>query len=128
MKNLTLVTMCLASLMAFAGCGDDGGGSSGLSNSTAASDLTVDEVQALCEELADRGTKTFTCGTETVEIAIDPADCATAEAFPATCEATVGDFRDCLDAIFALTDAEFCESGAEPAACEAVFAEACSGF
>lgn len=96
--------------------------SSGPSDSTKLSDLTTSEAQDLCEESI--GTRTITCNGTTFTLETTQADCdaATADEIPASCPATVGDFRDCQDAIDDATDAQLCEG--LPTACAAV--SACS--
>jgi hypothetical protein len=117
MRKTLLVVVCLA----VNACG--GGGGSGVSDSTVLADLTAEEAMALCEEVA--GERTVTCDGQEITIGVDPADCATAETFPSTCEATAGDLRDCLDAMDALSDEEICTLEVPPTECSEVFSDAC---
>lgn len=114
-------TIVLVVCLALYGCG--GGGDSGVPDSAVASDLSAEEAQAVCEEIEFRevdcgGGNTMTLGQE---------DCSTAEPPPATCTATVGEFRDCFDALEALSDDEICMLEEPPAACDAFFSAECSG-
>lgn len=117
MKRSILVAFILS---AAAACGGGGGGSSGIPDSTVASDLSMEEVVSFCEEMAaDYPAREVDCGgTEPEQNGIDPAECADAEPFADTCTATVGDFRDCFGAIYALSDEEFCNLTEIPPECE----------
>lgn len=85
----------------------------GPSDSTKLSDLSADEAKDLCEELSY--SRTVTCSGQTITINSD--DCSMATAPSASCTATVGDARDCTDAIKSAADTELC-TGSLPAACE----------
>jgi hypothetical protein len=100
------------------GCG--GGGGSGISGSVVLSDLTQEDLVALCEEFADDyPVREITCGTETIEIGVDPAECeGEQEAF--TCDATVGEFRTCFATLYGLSDEDYCNLTALPAECEPI--------
>ena len=100
-------------LIAIAGCGD-----SGVSDSKKLSDLSTAESKDVCLELAsDYPERTVTCGSTTITIGLTSAECNTQDQAPATCTATVGDARDCTDAIYSQTDAELCADTPLPAAC-----------
>jgi hypothetical protein len=113
----------VALLLAMSGCGGDGGGS-GLSDSAVLSSLSADQVMSLCEEIAG-GEREVDCGDFTVTVGIDPAECETAEPFPETCTATVGDARACFDAIDGLSDEEICTSESPPEECAEFLSEDC---
>lgn len=97
----------------------------GVGGSTALKDLSDEQATKVCEEYDP---KTITCGegdfTFTFEFATDCDTVGTGD-IPEACEATVGDYRDCLDAIYALSDEEFCSSEDLPADCDALFSDAC---
>lgn len=114
--------------LALAACGGDGGGSSGLPDNKSAGSLTSAEAMALCQEIAaDYPERTIDCGNgTTITIGTSASDCATAT-IPATCTATVGDFRDCFAAMDALTDAQVCMSDGFPPECAPVFTQTCIG-
>lgn len=95
----------------------------GPSDSTKLADLSVSEARDLCEESVDANPlRTITCEGQPVEWGIDPADCAASDVneVAAGCTATVGQARDCFDALGALSDAEVCALTSLPAACAAI--------
>jgi hypothetical protein len=98
----------------------------GVSDSSLLTELSDSQAVSLCEEY---GEKEITCGegefTFTFTFGAD-CDTTTADETPAECTATVGDYRDCFDAIYAMTDEEFCNSEDIPE-CDALFTATCSG-
>jgi len=122
MMKHVLSSVALISLLS---CGGDGG-SSGLPDSKVVGTLTPAESDALCQEfVADFPARTIDCGGGfTVEIGTTAADCDGSTP-PATCTATVGDFRECFDMLSGLSDAEFCMLEVPPAACSAVLGPGC---
>lgn len=110
--------LILLAAVSLVGCG--GGGPS---DSERLSDLSQSEAQELCEELADDyPERTVTCEGFTLTIGFNKADCAadSAEPTPATCTLTVGDARDCADALFGLSDMQICTSDTLPPACAGI--------
>ena len=114
--NLTF----LAVPFAIAACG---GGGSGISDSKRMADLSIDEARDLCHEFADDyPVETFTCpgSDQASSRGTDPADCDAADfelGVPAACPATVGQFRSCTDALYSLSDDEFCNLQSIPTEC-----------
>jgi len=103
--------LCLVAFLV--GCGGDG-----VSDSKKLTDLSASESKDVCLELAeDYAPRTVDCDGTMITIGIEKADCNDAETAPATCTATVGDARDCYDAMFSMSDAEICMADAPPAAC-----------
>jgi len=99
-------------LLAAAGCG------SSVSDSKKLSELSTSEAKDVCLELAsDYPERTVTCGSASITIGLTAAECNTPDPAPATCNATVGDVRDCQDALYSQTDAELCADSPLPAAC-----------
>lgn len=111
--------LCLAAFLI--GCGG-----SGVSDSKKLADLSVSEAKDVCLELADDyPEKTVNCSGTSITIGYTAADCETDDTTPSTCTATVGDIRDCADAIYSLSDAQFCMQETLPAACAPLEAEGC---
>jgi hypothetical protein len=108
MKKLFLLATVLM------GCGGDG-----VSDSKKLTDLSAAETKDVCNELADDyPERTVNCSGTMITVGYSAADCAMpGDAAPDTCTATVGDVRDCADAIFSLSDEQICTSDALPAAC-----------
>ena len=76
------------------------------------SELNDKQADSVCDEF---GARTILCGDEeTGETYL--FDCASVDA-PSGCPATVGDYRACLEAVEALSDASFCETQGGPEAC-----------
>lgn len=127
MSPASSIGICAVLSFGLAACGgdDDGGGSSGVSSSTKISDLTEAQEKSLCEELNDKlkplneNLKSAPCvaeglaseaqGAGTCEEVrasciddaddpIAPDDCSVSEA-ASDCDLTVGDYRECLDAM-----------------------------
>jgi hypothetical protein len=96
------------------GCGGDG-----VSDSKKLTDLSTQETKDVCEELAaDFPERTVNCSGTMITIGYNKAECAgNTEPAPATCTATVGDVRDCADALFSLSDDQICTTDELPAAC-----------
>ena len=99
--------------------------SDGLSDSTKAKDLTDPEIKEFCGELAaEHPEKTVDCGGGLkITVGSTQAECEmeTNTLIP-MCEATLGDFRACADAIAALSATQLCTSQTPPTACTKVFA------
>jgi hypothetical protein len=111
--------LCLAAFLV--GCGGDG-----VSDSKKLSDLTPTEAKDVCLELVDDyPERTIDCSGTMITIGFTAAECNDEQAAPATCTATVGDIRDCTDAIYSLTDAQFCMQETLPAACAPLEGEGC---
>lgn len=120
-KNLWVVSLLS---LALAACG--GGDDSGLDDSKVVGQLTASEAMSLCVELSGVfPQRTVDCGGgNTIDVGIDPAECN--EAPPATCTATVGQFRDCFGDISDLTDAQWCDANTQPpASCAPVLSADC---
>lgn len=95
----------------------------GISNGTELGSLDKEDAIKLCEEAEAR---TIECGEGDVTWTIElNGDCSDAEAPPETCTATVGDWRDCVDAWDAMSDDEICAAESTPSACAAVYVDAC---
>lgn len=99
-------------------CGGGSGGS-GIADSTKLTSLTPEQAKDLCEELAAiLPERTVMCAPGvTVTIGTSSAECAMPDSPPATCMATVGDVRDCQDALKAATDMQICSDTFFPPAC-----------
>jgi hypothetical protein len=99
----------------------------GVSNGTSIADLSDAQATAICEEYEER---VITCEGEGFEFELtyggDCEDASVGDA-PEGCEATVGDYRDCFDAVYAQSDEELCSSDGLPSDCDALFTEACIG-
>ena len=86
------------------------------------SKLSAEQATSVCEEYAQR---TIVCGDEDAqEVYVFGGDCDSARA-PADCEATVGDYRDCQEAVEELSDEDFCSAESDPAACVPLLGEDC---
>jgi hypothetical protein len=124
---------CVA--IAFA-CG--GGSGSGLGNKRLV-DLNDAEITSVCQDEFDsHDPRTVDCGDGiTFDLAPQPvAECVagfqeSADEFP-NCQATVGQFEACSDAIFGLSDSQLCaiilQNADFPAACDPLFTEECGGM
>jgi len=85
-------------------------------------DLSDEQATSVCEEYAQR---TIVCGDEDAQdIYVFGGDCDNAGA-PATCGATVGDYRDCQEAVEELSDEDFCAAESDPAACHPLLGVDC---
>jgi hypothetical protein len=106
--------LCIAALLVGCGGGDD----SGVSDSTKLGDLSASDSTALCNDFAhDYPARTVDCGDgSTQEVGIDASECGEDEPPPASCEITVGQLRDCFDALYDQSDADVC-AFVEPDAC-----------
>jgi hypothetical protein len=123
MNKKTWVVCILSLALAACGGGDD---DSGVPDSKVVGQLTASEAMAVCVELAGIfPARTVDCGGgNTINVGIDPAECD--EAPPATCTATVGQFRDCFGDIADLTDAQWCDANTQPpASCAPVLSAEC---
>ena len=125
MNKTSTLLIGILSLGLIACGGDDG---SGVPDSKVVGMLTADEATAVCTELAGIfPERTVDCGDGiTITIGIDSAECGQ-EQPPATCTATVGDYRDCFAALSDFTDAQICSDTAPPPACAPVFTAGCGG-
>ena len=101
------------------------GGGGGVSDSAVLGELSDEDAQSLCEEVA--GERTVDCDGTEVTFGIDPAECVDAEPPPATCEATAGDLRDCYGAMDALSDEEICNLTELPSECDFLSTAECGG-
>lgn len=120
------MVLCSVLALALAACGGDDDGGSGIPDSKVVGTLTASEAMSVCLELsASFPERTVDCGGGlTITVGIDSADCN--EAPPATCTATVGQFRTCFDALGDYTDAQWCdENTAPPASCAPVLSAEC---
>lgn len=125
MNKISIILSSILSVGLVA-CGGDSG--SGLSDSKVVGTLTLSEAMDLCVELSESfPERTVDCGGGvTLTVGINPAECT--DQPPATCTATVGNFRDCFDAFGDLSDAELCsDTTLPPAACAPVLSAECSG-
>ena len=78
------------------------------------SKLSAEQATLVCEEYAER---TIVCADEDGEaIYVFGGDCDSAGA-PVDCSATVGDYRDCQQAVQELSDEAFCAADSDPPAC-----------
>ena len=116
--------LCLAVFLTACG-GDDGGGGGGgggISDSKQLGSLTQEEGTALCNEIADNyPEKTVSCPDGDTTVGTSPSDCTGGDnTFPSSCTATVGDARDCFDALYNQSESDTC-SGTIPAECEPLF-------
>ena len=114
---MTITKMCVLSaallFCAIAGCSD-----SGVSDSKKLTALTTAESKDVCLELAgDYPERTVMCGTTAITVGLTAAECNVDDPATATCTATVGDARDCVDALYSQTDAQLCADTPPPAAC-----------
>lgn len=118
--------LLVLSILGVAACG--GGGSGGGNNSGIADTRTVDSLSAmelddLCEELAaEFPTREVTCDGLTLTVGID---CAEDELFSETCTITVGEARDCIQALDNLSDSQICTSETPPAPCAGLAEQDC---
>ncbi len=94
-----------------------GGGGSDISSSKKLVDLSAAERLDLCEELSF--SREVTC--DGITITVSSQNCTDLGVPPATCTATVGDARACIQQQTSATDAQLCEETAFPA-CEKLFA------
>ncbi|HEY4178341.1 MAG TPA: hypothetical protein VGM90_15950 [Kofleriaceae bacterium] len=96
---------------------EDAGGSSGVANSRGVTTLSPAEELALCNELSQAfPTREITCNGEAQSWGFD-VDCSTTDLFGSECTATVGEYRDCLDALASLNDTQACMLASNPPAC-----------
>ena len=126
MNKISIILSSIVSLSLVACGGDDG--DSGLSDSKVIGSLTASESMDLCLELVESfPQRTVDCGGGvTLTVGIDPADCD--DQPPATCNATVGNFRDCFEAFGNLSDAQVCDDATPPpASCAPVLTAECNG-
>jgi hypothetical protein len=110
--------LSFVSLFALAACG-------GLSDTTTLGELTAEDWTALCEEVSVADPQPVTCSDDVEITPSSAAECAEDTEVFAGCTATVGDLRDCMDAI----NADPCVLLEEtpPASCTPVFDCALSG-
>jgi hypothetical protein len=74
----------------------------GLRDKTELRDLEPSEAKELCREYSEEKTATCTRKGYSVEATVGGTDCSIdGEAVLVSCDATVADFRDCMDALFA---------------------------
>lgn len=86
------------------------------------SELKAKQATSVCEEYAER---TIVCGDELSEETFRfGGDCGNAGA-PASCTATVGDYRACQEAVELLSDEDFCATEGGPEDCYALLQEDC---
>lgn len=96
----------------------------GVPNGKSLGDMDEGDWKSLCTSLESEE-KTVTCDIDGTEIDVttggSAADCETdyTGGFPESCEATVGDLRDCNDALYEDPCLLFSETA--PAGCDAVF-------
>jgi hypothetical protein len=80
-----------------AGCG-------GLKDGTKLRDLDEDQAKDLCEEYSDEQTAKCDYKGQTIPITVGGTECDVGSAKDdpkmADCDATVGDYRDCMDALY----------------------------
>lgn len=117
MKNLFAIAMALGFAVGCGGGDDD----------TLLRDVTLDEAKDLCEFANDQIPEEQTCGDGTMVGGEAPEDCDAitqadldADELPATCDVTVGEYKDCIEA---LGDDPCADS--LPAACAGFFSEDC---
>ena len=110
----------IVAVLFLAACGGGSGG--GVSDDKKVVDLTDSEGQSLCNELAAAlPEKTVDCGGgQTITLgAGGAAECVSdLNNLEASCTLTAGQYRDCIDAIAAESDADVC-AGTLPPACNA---------
>jgi hypothetical protein len=99
--------LCVAVLLMACG-GDDGGGGGG-NDSQQLGSLTTEEATALCNDLAgDYPEKTVSCPDGDTTIGFEDGACDGDQTFDSSCTATVGEARDCYDALYNEPDADIC--------------------
>jgi len=118
---------CVLALLVACGPTAATSGSSGVPGSKLLRDLTVDEATALCLELADDlPERTVTCtDIPPFTAGYTQAECSNEMAAPATCDANVGDLRDCARAYYHSSDAELCANEYLPDECGPLIASDC---
>lgn len=102
-------------------------GCNNISDDTPVEDLTDDEVETLCDELAGED-REIVCSEGGIEVTltIEDSSASCVENYTPSdyegCDVTVGDIRSCDDAYQSLSDEEICglETGI-PSECESLF-------
>lgn len=123
MKNL----FALACVLGLAvGCSSDG------DDDVLLRDATLEDAQDFCEYVNDHRFEPTTCTVDGVEYEVEPSepqDCSNIdieeEQAPATCNATIGDAKDCVDALE--EDPCLLVEDDLPAACDYLFSAECGG-
>lgn len=117
--------LAIPALLVLAACG-------GVSDSTELNAITEDDAAKLCEEFVnDFPGRTITCEFEGMSFDIDiglfddvDACVRDFEPAPESCEATVGDVRDCMETFASVAQDDICDPEFEmetPASCQAMF-------
>ncbi len=104
----------VALLSLLAACGG------GLADTVTLGELDAEQWVTLCDEVSVETAETVTCDGDVEITTATSADCQEDTDVFADCTATVGDLRDCMDAINA--DPCVLLSETAPAGCEPVFA------
>lgn len=122
MKNYLLGAIAIGMFAAACGGGGD--------DDVLIKNATVAQAKSFCEYQNDHGYAAKTCtanGTQVMVSASKTQDCSmiTVGGVPATCTATIGDAKDCVDAIS--DDPCVLVGATPPAACAKIIAPSCTG-